>query len=76
MDEPILDLRGLDCPVPMLKAIDEVRRLRRAGAGSLLVLGDAAASYESVQRVAVKLDCRAEAVSSSTAEWRLRVWLR
>ncbi|MEW6307564.1 MAG: sulfurtransferase TusA family protein [Bacillota bacterium] len=76
MEEHVLDVRGLDCPAPMLRAIDEVRRLRQAGVGSLIVIGDEAAAYESVQRVAVKLDCLAEAVSGSTAEWRLRLRLR
>ncbi|MDH7498180.1 MAG: sulfurtransferase TusA family protein [Syntrophomonadaceae bacterium] len=64
-----LDVRGLSCPIPVLKT----KKLMDAGVTEILVLGSSAVSRENVQRLAHSQGYQATVKASSETGWEMEL---
>lgn len=65
----ILDVRGEICPYPMMKAVEQLKKLK--GDEALQVLTDHAPALSTIPWEAAKLGYATSIVSSGQAEWTL-----
>lgn len=66
-----LDVRGEICPFPMLKAVEQLKKLK--GDEELEVLTDHTPALSTIPWEAAKLGYTTQIESSGHAEWRLRL---
>ena len=67
----LLDVRGEICPYPMMKAVEQLKKLR--GDESLEVLTDHAPALSTIPWEAAKLGYATAIAPAGTAEWRLEL---
>ena len=69
--EPI-DMRGLDCPIPTLKAVEAVKQARADGSSVTVVIDDAVCAEEIPAQVG-RWAYRARVDRTADSEWTIQL---